>query len=268
MDYAELRKLATEEISDLVKEKRHESARAVLYFFGTCANRFGEYTTLHFDEMNRYIIDSLLAHLGQYDRVEYNKKILVIDIETTGFMKEGGAIVEVGMVSLDLASGAVETVFDSVCREEFITAKHREEPMGWIFRNSTLTVDDVRKAPLLSTLLPAIQNIIDSHPCGATAYNRSFDFDFLESRGVQFGVQLPCPMKLATPICRLPPNKKRGGEYKWPSVEEAWNHFFPGDAYVELHRGADDARHEARIVYELYKRGCFAIKEGEIHDSQ
>lgn len=188
---------------------------------------------------------------------EKEKKILVIDIETTGFLKEDGAIVEVGIVSLDLNSGEVRTLFDSVCKEGHLSERHRTEPMGWIFRNSTLTVDEVRNAPLLKEMGWEIQLIIDLYPLGATAYNRNFDFDFLENRGFVFPVKLPCPMLLSTSICRLHP--KRYGSYKWPKVEEAWKHFFPGVEYVEAHRGADDAFHEAKIVYELYKRGNFHV---------
>ena len=40
---------------------------------------------------------------------------------------------------------------------------------------------------------------------------------------------------------------------------KAWQHFFPGVDYIEQHRGADDAVHEAQIVYELYKLGVFTV---------
>ena len=33
------------------------------------------------------------------------EKILILDIETTGFLQEGGKIVEVGIVELDLSNG-------------------------------------------------------------------------------------------------------------------------------------------------------------------
>lgn len=187
-----------------------------------------------------------------------NNKILIIDIETTGFLNQGGAIVEIGMVSLDLDSGQINTVFDSVCQEpDILTSRHREEPMGWIFRNSTLTPEMVREAPALEELRGAVQSHIDNHPLGATAYNRAFDFDFLEDRGFAFGAKLPCPMLVATPICKCLP--RRYGDYKWPKVEEAWNHFFPDQEYTELHRGADDARHEAMIVWALFERGEYLI---------
>lgn len=186
------------------------------------------------------------------------RKILVIDIETTGFQNDGGAIVEVGMVSLDLGNGDVAQVFNSICREDILTAKHREPPMGWIFENSTLTVNEVREARRLQDMLPEIQQIINCTPLGATAYNRDFDFNFLQSRGVRFGRMLDCPMQVATPILKLPPTRP-GTIYKWPKVEEAWRHFFPDTPYEEQHRGADDARHEAMIVYELYRRGLYKV---------
>lgn len=59
-------------------------------------------------------------------------KILVIDIETTRFSNQGGTIVEVGMVSLDIDSGEAFVAFDSVCREAILNERHRVEPMGWI----------------------------------------------------------------------------------------------------------------------------------------
>ncbi len=185
--------------------------------------------------------------------------VLVIDIETTGFLNQEAAIVEVGIVGLHLENGQREILFDSVCRESHLTAKHRTYPMGWIFENSSLTVEEVRTAPLLDDILPKIQHIISAHPAGATAYNRSFDFDFLESRGVRFGTKLPCPMVLSTPICQLPARHAGHGRYKWPKVTEVWEHFFPDQPYVELHRAADDAYHEALIVWELYKCGVFAV---------
>ena len=70
--------------------------------------------------------------------------------------------------------------------------------------------------------------------------------------------ELPCPMLISTNICKIP--GKRGG-YKWPKAEEAYNFFCrteeTDEDWVELHRAADDAYHEAEIVKELYDRGVF-----------
>lgn len=181
------------------------------------------------------------------------EKILIIDIETTDFLHRGGKIVEVGAVELDLSNGEKKIVFDQVTWEKGITKKDVEE--SWIVKNSNLTVEDVRTSTALHKLKDEIQEIIYAYPAGCTAYNNAFDFGFLENRGFVFPKKLPCAMKLSTNICQLP--GYRG--YKWPTVEEAWFYFFGDTGYVEAHRGADDAFHEADIVYELYKRGIFTI---------
>lgn len=184
------------------------------------------------------------------------EEILIVDIETTGFLNQGGSIVEIGAVSLDLDSGEIKEVFESLLKEDILTAKHRSPPYGWIFKNSDLKVEDVRSAPRATGVLSEFQEVVNAYPLGCTAYNNKFDFGFLESRDIVFPVKLQCPMLLSTDICQIP--GKRGG-YKWPSVEECFNHFFPDDVYSEKHRGLDDAKHEAMIVYELYKMGVFNI---------
>ncbi len=181
-------------------------------------------------------------------------KILIIDIETTGFLNKGGKIVEVGIVELDLTDGKRKILFDKVTHERGITKAEVEN--SWIVNNSNLTVEDVRHSKRLDLLKPEIQQIIDQYPAGITAYNRSFDLDFMESRGFRFPKKLPCPMLLSTDILKLP---GKYGNYKWPKVEEAYDYYFSDNDYVEAHRGADDAMHEAEIVYELYKRGIFTI---------
>lgn len=182
-------------------------------------------------------------------------KILIIDIETTGFLQQGGKIVEVGIVELDLSNGNREIIFDSVCWEDGLTLLEVED--SWIIKNSDLTVEEVRTSKNLKHLKPTIQEIINRYPLGATAFNNAFDFGFLENRGFIFPKKLPCPMKISTDICKLP--KANGYGFKWPKVEEAHKHFFGDVGYVEKHRGADDAYFESEIVYKLYELGIFKI---------
>lgn len=84
-----------------------------------------------------------------------------------------------------------------------------------------------------------------------------FDFGFLKDRGFTFPIELDCPMKLSTDICKIPSPRGRG--YKWPKVQEAYDFFFPDNEYIEKHRGADDAFYEADIVYKLYQMEIFKI---------
>lgn len=173
-------------------------------------------------------------------------EIAIIDIETTGFMRENGLIVEIGIAKLDLDSGNTQKLYHALVREKNLSESHKD---SWIFKNSDLSFDDVASADPLD--VEKIQEILDKYP--ATAYNKKFDFEFLQSRGFRIN-ELPCPMILATPICKI--SGPYG--YKWPSVQEAWDILIK-EPYTEQHRGLDDALHEARIVHELYKMGVFVV---------
>jgi DNA polymerase-3 subunit epsilon len=177
----------------------------------------------------------------------------IIDIETTGFLNGNGKIVEVGIAGLDLKNGTVVKLFHSLCRESGMTAKDRN---AWIFSNSDLLVEDVREAPDLCMIANEIQSVIDKCS-GVTAYNRKFDFDFLKDRGIIIDNGIACPMLLATNVVKAPHKQAWKKGYKWPSVQESWDFFFPNKPYVEQHRGLDDAVHEALIVNELYKLGLY-----------
>ena len=183
------------------------------------------------------------------------KKILIIDIETTGFLTKGGRIVEIGIVELDLENGEKKILFDQVCHEDGITKEECDD--SWIVENSSLTTEDIRTSKNLNFYREEIQGIILDHPLGSTAFNNVFDVNFLVHRGFHMGRVLPCPMKLSTNICKI--RKKKGRGYKWPNVMEAYKFFFPESEYIEQHRGADDAFYEADIVYELYKMGKFKV---------
>jgi len=183
--------------------------------------------------------------------------IAIVDIETTGFLNQKGLIVEIGIVSLNLNTGEIKEEFGSLVREASLNPVHAKPPYGWIFSNSTLTYEDVAKAPLLVDQFQKIQDVFDKYPVGLTAYNAAFDLPFLRSRSFTFK-PLPCPMLAATPVVNLPPNPGRSTP-KWPKVEEAWDFLFGDTGYIESHRALDDARHEAEIVYELYKRGKYSL---------
>lgn len=183
-------------------------------------------------------------------------KILVLDIETTGFLNQGGKIVEVGIVELCLLTGARAILFDRVCTEEGLTLEDIQK--SWIVNNSDLSAFEIVQSPDLEEFRQEIQAIIGAYPLGITAYNHAFDFGYFENRGFKLSRKLACPMHLATNVVKLP-NRNGYAGYKWPKVQEAFDFFFPDSGYDEQHRGADDAYHEAAIVYELYKRGVFKI---------
>lgn len=177
-------------------------------------------------------------------------KILIIDIETTGFLGQGGKIVEIGIVELCLNTGEKRIVFDQVINPEL---NNEEIDKSWIVQKGWMKTEEIQKGIGFGFIKMKLQELIYSYPEGATAFNSRFDFDFLESYGIKFPKKLPCPMLISTNICKLP---GRYG-YKWPKVEEAYKFFYPNSDYVEIHRGADDAFHEADIVLALHKIGKF-----------
>ncbi|PID76835.1 MAG: hypothetical protein CSB24_04595 [Deltaproteobacteria bacterium] len=198
-----------------------------------------------------------MAHQPSLFEVIKKPTIAVVDLETTGFLNQKGLIVEIGIVSLDLGSGTIKEEFNSLVREPGFNAAHARPPYGWIFQNSSLSFEEVEKAPSLHELFDEIQAVINKFPAGITAYNAAFDLPFLQSRRFSFK-KLPCPMLAATPVLNLPPAGYRK-EPKWPTVQESWDYLFGNTGYDEQHRALDDALHEAEIVYELYKMGAYKL---------
>jgi DNA polymerase-3 subunit epsilon len=184
------------------------------------------------------------------------KIILIVDIETTGMLDEGGKIVEIGIVKLDLESGKITPAYNSLIRENGLDETHKNEPFGWIFRNSDLEFEELLNAPTLESQREEIQKLFDSYY--ATAYNKEFDFSFLMDRSFRIK-QLMCPMRVADPILDMIGGNYDGLFDMLPSVEECYHYFFKDIEYTEKHRGMDDAIHEAHIVYKLYELGKFKI---------
>lgn len=174
----------------------------------------------------------------------------VIDIETTGKKPENGLIVEIGIVELDIETGETKVLFESLVKEPTFGEKERNK---WIFNHSNIVFEDVLKAPAISDIREEVQELLNKY--SITAFNKSFDIGFLESRGFIVPHELPCIMITATNIVKI---EVEWG-FKWPSCQEAWDYFFPNTNYSEKHRAADDAVHEAKILYEMYTRKQFPI---------
>ncbi len=171
-------------------------------------------------------------------------KILVVDIETTGFYPSD-AIVEIGISLVDTKAKTVKLVFDKVIKDKkFVKWKHKN---AWIFQNTTLTVDDVLKANSLDSYFKEIQKLFDKYPM--TAFNKSFDLRFLRNAGFEMN-DIKCLMKTATQYSTY---KDKNGRVKKPSVEEIYNQFFmkKGEVYIEEHRAGADAMDEGKILLHM-----------------
>ena len=108
---------------------------------------------------------------------------------------------------------------------------------------------------MLEQFKEEIQEILDKY--SLTAYNNAFDFGFMESRGFTLKKKIPDIMAVAKEACKI---MYANGGYKNPKMQEAWDNLFPNTNYREKHRAVDDAIHEAKILFEMYKRGDYKIK--------
>lgn len=172
-------------------------------------------------------------------------EILVVDIETTGFYAKSDAIVEIGIALVNTSTRDIKLVFDKVVRDtKFTRWMHKN---AWIFKNTTLTVDDVEDADLLDNYHSEIQQLFDKYP--VTAYNKSFDLRFLRNNGFVIN-DVRCLMKTATKYSTF---KDKNGRVKKPSVEEIYNQFFmtPDNVYVESHRAGQDVVDESKILLHM-----------------
>lgn len=179
-------------------------------------------------------------------------KIAVIDLETTGFDPRD-CIVEIGVVELDLETGRTQALLNMVVKEEhFRRVDHKH---SWIFQHSTLKVDDVVYAAKWKNAARELSWILEDYP--VTAYNKAFDFGFLKHRELAPKRELPCPMVEAAKVLRIPGPY---GSCKWPTLEEAWEHYFPGLDYSEQHRAFDDALHEAILIKAMHTVGDYEME--------
>lgn len=176
-------------------------------------------------------------------------KIAVLDIETTGFNPHNDCILEIGIVELCLETGNKKIIYNKTIKEEHYSERHKN---AWIFSNSDLSHDIILESEPLNK--SEIQEILNKYK--VTAYNKKFDFSFLKNRGFSI-TELPCPMLIATNVCKIP--KNFGSGYKWPKVPEAYHYLLQDFNYIETHRGAQDALDEAEIVYKLYEMGEYII---------
>lgn len=183
------------------------------------------------------------------------KEILVIDTETGIFNPvidnrdlDNCTICEIGIVNLNLDTGAVDTLFNKTCREDKVCS-----PSSWIFQNSSLTHEDVTNSNHLNNFHDEIQKIFNMKP--VTSYNQGFDFRILEHPSRNFVIPLKFwdPMLVLTDYLKIP-SPSGGFRYKWPTLQEALEYFNLDEKIDQKHRAIYDARKEAELIFQAVKK--------------
>ena len=181
------------------------------------------------------------------------KRIAVIDIETTGLDEENDLIIEIGIVELDLDSGNIRELFNSLIWEKKFNLKFLENSP---FSKNLFKPEEFEDANRLEVITDELQEIFNKYK--VTAFNKRFDFSFLRNRGFLILNEFPCIMMVSARILKIP---GRADEYKWPSMQQTYDFLFPKEKFIEKHRALDDAYHEAKILYKLYKDERFVEME-------
>jgi hypothetical protein len=182
-------------------------------------------------------------------------KVLIVDLETgnfdpafDNFQTENCMICEIGIAGLDLDSGEIDLLVNSVCREGEMC-----HPSSWVFQNTSLNQKEVEKAVMLDKLRGRIQDLFDQS-APVTSWGHSFDLRLLEhgSRGFRIPLRFWDPLTTLASYIKI--QNPFGVGYKWPSVGEVHACLFPDESFSESHRAGVDAIVEARLIYEATRR--------------
>ena len=135
-------------------------------------------------------------------------KLAIIDIETTGFVREkNNSIVELAIVLCDTETRKTEILFNNIVRESTLSEYHKR---SWIFDHSDLKFRDVECAQDINTYRAEIQAILNKYK--VTAYNKRFDMGWLASLGFKFKENLLVthPIEIEINIPNVVQTKKKG----------------------------------------------------------
>jgi DNA polymerase III epsilon subunit-like protein len=197
--------------------------------------------------------ESNYEDLKQYlpnEKVMENK-ILIIDLETTGLVADSEFIVEVGICILDITNGNIDKVLDTFVRDEGFSEKSSDRG---VFELSDIKYDDVINAPSLNSFLLKIQKLLSDYEF--TSFNLSFEKRFLNSREIKVKYPGHCIMQTSKGILNI------SHDYygvKIPSLNEALD-FYGIEFNGKPHRAYVDCEAEAKLLYEMIKKGDFRPK--------
>ncbi len=178
--------------------------------------------------------------------------ILFIDTETSGFPKNGvgledptqARILEIGAILTD-DQGKIVATLDSLvkCGDIVLHEKLKGVHDITVEECNENGLDNVRFIKLVDSMYHSCNTIV--------GHNIEFDLKMLSLYYPYLNAGCPilfCTMKSTTDICKIP--NRWGTGYKYPSLNEAYTHFF-GETKKSKHRAFDDAMMCKEIYFKL-----------------
>jgi hypothetical protein len=210
--------------------------------------------------------ESKVLQLINFKGRSTNGKIAVIDVEHTGGNPNQGKIVEIGIVDLDINSGEITPIFNSLIREKGFSLKEFSKNyfMNNVNKISPKLVISLGEKFTLEYNKQIIQNILQS-------YKKVFYWDctnhterqWLKIKGFDVSnfhdFQFFVKSYLKTKNIR-----KFNFQYVWNYfLNEHYinaSKYLREPEYYQNHRAYDDAEHEALLLYYLVKEKQFKLK--------
>jgi DNA polymerase III subunit epsilon len=171
--------------------------------------------------------------------------VVVVDVETTGWLPEESAITEIGAVRLN--GGQVTGEFSTLVRPAWPIPAD-------IIKLTGITEEMVRRAPPAASALPAF--LAFASGCVLAAHNAPFDLSFLTSASKSCGIAWPPVAVIDTAVLArmvLTPDQV-------PDCRLATLASYFGTRTVPCHRALADAKATAEVLLGLF--GVLAAAPG------
>ncbi|KKM71341.1 hypothetical protein LCGC14_1431560, partial [marine sediment metagenome] len=197
------------------------------------------------------------------DPLYLTDRVIVIDIETTGFDSSVDKIIEIGIIEVNLKTKERKVLFNSPIYEEGVDLHKNSE----FFKMSSLDYSNITDYPSLEFLENTLQFIFDN--IRITSFNMNFDLGFLESRGFLFPKKLQDLMTHTRKI--MPKGKKYNFEYAYRflfnSSKNKESNYLSDPDYRQQHHAIDDAIYGVELLDLLYHEFNYPLDyQSEITD--
>jgi DNA polymerase III epsilon subunit-like protein len=192
------------------------------------------------------------------DTVEDDKYIIVMDVETNGFIKSRTE--QPHATNLWLFPRIVQFSWglyteDGKCKE---IKNYIIKPDDWMMNGSDrchgISQEKAETEGIdIKNVLTQYKNDIDNHCMKVVCHNANFDIRVVASEFVRAKMETPiaetcCTMKEGVNYCKITPKVK--GEYKWPSLQELYRKCFDEDL-ENAHNSYYDVVNCARCYFKL-----------------
>ena len=191
-----------------------------------------------------YLVDDMRDIAVGADGQDIHGKVVVFDLETTGFSPISSRIIEIGAVLME----------DGKIRDRFSTFVNPRVPIPYRIEKLTSINDSmVADAPAIEEVLPRFLKFCEG--AVLAAHNASFDMSFIRENCERLG--LPCSFTYVDTVSLARVLLPQLGRFKLDNVAKAL-----GVSLGHHHRAVDDAECTARI----YEKFVSMLDAREIRD--